>query len=395
MKKIGIVVCYHIRNYGSVLQSYATQRIIDKMGLENDCINYKRKFSIHQFFINLTRLGNKELVKGKINGLKIKLYSKLKKNEQSQYIYDKNKKFEEFIQKNFHLSKEYRGYKELEKSYQDFNIFLLGSDQVWNPVNLGNRYYSFDFVPDSTYKIAYAPSFGVSQIPAKHRKATAAFLERFDKISVREESGKEIIKELIGKDVPVVVDPTLLFQGKDWDEVVVPKMIQEDYIFCYFLGNSKEKREMVKELKRKTNLKIVALPFLDEIIQEDIEMSDYNNILAGPSEFISLIKHAKYICTDSFHGTVFSIIYQKQFLAFRRYMSNDKGSTNGRIDSLLGHLGLTERIINSKVDDLDRRMEEKIDYGKVNQKLNQLRQESLGYLKDALDSYEVENENDD
>ena len=339
MKKIALIVCYHIKNYGSVLQSYATQKLIEKENLVYECINYHKKKNLKFLWKNFLRCFNIVLLKTKLLIIKKQIYIKFFNKKLGKQIIERDKIFNQFIEQNFKLSPQYNGYEELKKSSSNYDAFVLGSDQVWNPMNLGNNYYTLNFVPDNIPKITYAPSFGVSKIPSYQIKKTQQYLNRIDFLSVREQSGKKIIKELIGKDVPVVLDPTLMLTIDEWRQLYPQeRLIKEKYILCYFLGDNLQHREWANQIKEKTGFKIVILPHMDQIVKIDFHFGDIKYFMAGPKEFLNLIQNAEMICTDSFHGTVFSILNQKQFLVFHRYRTTKKSSTNSRIASLLNLL---------------------------------------------------------
>lgn len=381
MKKLAIVTGYHIKNYGSALQAYATQRVINDMGIENECIQYQKKNDLNQAL----RIFNMPLLRTKIAGIKKKLYAKKYANTLGKNFETRNKIFDKFVEENFKISEKCYGYEELQNKIKEYDAVLLGSDQVWNPLNFGSHYYTLEFVPDDIPKIAYAPSFGVSKIPNSQKKQTAKYLNRIEYISVREKKGKEIIKELTGKEVPVVLDPTLLLELSQWKTVYEEeKIVKEPYIFCYFLGANQKHREFAKRLQKQTGYKIVTLPYMDEIVKSDFNFADEQLYEVGPSEFLNLINHAKYVCTDSFHGTVFSILHHKEFFTFNRYEESKKASTNSRLKSLLGLLEIENRLCKSDID-VEEIRKEKINYDEVDKKLTSLREESMKYLKNAIE----------
>ena len=384
MKKIGLVVCYHIKNYGSVLQSYATEKIVEKEGLHYECINYKKKKTFLFLLKNLLRCFNLTLLKTKLLIIKKRLYVKFfNKNLESKFK-NRNKIFDNFVEQNFKLSLPYYGYSELKKGMVHYDGILLGSDQVWNPMNLGSNYYTLNFAPENMPKITYAASFGVSKIPKYQIKKTKEYLKRIQFISVREQAGQKIIKELISRDVPVVLDPTLMLTIEEWKSIYDKnRLVKEKYIVCYFLGNNAIHREWANKVKEKTGYKIVVLPHMDQIVKIDFKFGDIQYFEAGPKEFLNLIENAEMICTDSFHGTVFSILNNKKFLVFNRYMSTKKGSTNSRISSLLNLLKLENRLYsgNGEIYEI---MEKAIDYDEVKKQLEILRKESKRYLDNAI-----------
>lgn len=380
MKKLAIITGYHIKNYGSALQAYATQRVINEMGINNECIQYQKKNDLNQAL----RVFNIPLLRTKIAGIKKKLYAKRYATTLGKNFAIRNEIFDKFVQENFKISKKCYGYEQLQHKIQEYDAVLLGSDQVWNPLNFGSHYYTLEFVPDDIPKIAYAPSFGVSKIPNSQKKQTANYLNRIEYISVREKKGQEIIKELTKKDVPVVVDPTLLLDLAQWKTVYQEEKIEkEPYILCYFLGANQKHREFAQKLQKLTGYKIVTLPYMDEIVKNDFNFANEQLYEVGPSEFLNLINYAEYVCTDSFHGTVFSILHHKKFFTFNRYEERKKASTNSRLKSLLELLNIENRLCQSNID-VEMIKNQEINYEQVDKKLDTLREESMNYLKNAI-----------
>ena len=157
-----------------------------------------------------------------------------------------------------------------------------------------------NFVPDFVNTIAYATSFGQSELPKDSSQKASVFLKKIKHIGVREESGQKLVKKLAGRNVPVVCDPTLLFTGEEWMSIQQEKPIMEGrYIFCYFLGNNPPHREFAKRLKEQTGCKIVALTHLDEYVKSDEGYADETPYDIDPADFLNLIRYAEYVCTDS------------------------------------------------------------------------------------------------
>lgn len=376
MKKVGLVSVRNY-NYGSILQAFALQKVLDSMNIDNEIIYYIKK----SYGKQVLRIFNKPLLIAKCKDVYKKIYGKYINREIGYILSKREKAFKEFINDNLRFSEPYIGRKSLEENAINYKAFILGSDQVWNPMNLGSDYYTLTFIPNEIMKITYASSFGVSIIPNTQISNTKEYLSRIQYISVREDSGSNIINELIGRQVPVVVDPTLLFDSNQWDSFILDsKLEDDDYIFCYFVGANREHREAVKKLKEITGCKVILIPHVDEIVKEDIDLSNdyYSNV--GPSEFINLIKHAKYVCTDSFHASIFSIHYKKKFFVFNRFNSNTKHSMNTRLGSLLGALDLNRRFVSER-NDLKEWYDEEIDYSKVHDNLVNLRKKSQDYLQ--------------
>ena len=384
-KKVGIVSCYFKHNYGSMLQAYATQKILDDMNIENETINIdknidfsngKKKYYMGQVF-------NFQFIKSKLGMIKLKLDKKINKNL-GKNISISDKKYEEF-RKNFRLTEPYKTYAELnEKAEKDYSSVIVGSDQLWLPVNVVADYYTLNWVPEDVNKISFSTSFGVSVIPEKYKEAYKKFLNRINYLSTREVAGQKIIKDLTDRDATLVCDPTLLFNKNEWMSIQKEEpIIKGKYIFCYFLGKNIEHRKFAERLKEKTGYKIVSLNHADEYVKYSDMFADEAPYDVGPAEFLNMIRNAEYVCTDSFHGTVFSLINNVKFFTFRRYSNKSKVSTNSRIDSLLGIVNLKDRLINGD-EDVEKEIEKKIDFENVNIKLEEFRNTSKEFLKNAL-----------
>lgn len=385
-KKVAIVSCYYVKNYGSMLQAYAVQKMLDNFNLDSENLDYVKSRDLKQMISYAKRLiKDSNIRKTQIKNLNKKIYSRINKIFGKNFNI-RNKKFEEFKDKYFRVSKPYYGYEALKESSNDYDAFILGSDQLWHPMNFENHYFTMEFINKGKTKITYAPSFGVSSIPQAQIDGTRDYLNRIEKISVREESGKKIIKELTGRDVPVVLDPTFMIKTDEWDEILPEKQVYNKgkYIFCYFLGDNKEHREEVERIKKLTGYDIVTLPYIDEIAKSDKNFGDEQLFNVGPAEFIDLIKNAEVIFTDSFHCTAFSIMYKKKFFTFNRFNNNNKASTNTRLKSILLLLGLEDRLITDY-----RKCEEmysnKINYNETNERLEKMKKSSLEYITNALE----------
>lgn len=383
--KIGLISCYEVYNYGSQLMSLALQMMMEELGLKCEHIQYIPKKDLHFYCSIPFKLINKPLKKHKKEIKEKILIIKQDKVRQQQEILRKNY-FNEFINKNLTLSRRAEGYKSLKEIAKSYQCILLGSDQVWHPMNLEGDYKNMEFVPDYIPKIVYGASFGVTDIPVYQKKRTIHYLKRISYISTREQEGADLVEKLINRKVEVVLDPTLMTKKEQWENKISKKFIpNSSYIFVYFLGNNILYRQKVKELKEKTNLIVVGI---DSYNFKDINYIDVNINEAGPDDFIALIKYAKYICTDSFHGSVFSILYKKQFLTFFRYMEGSKMSANSRIKSLFSQLELNERIYKNDTD-IFIEINKNIDYIKVENILEKLRMKSKNYLINALKGYKI------
>ncbi len=396
MKKIGIVSCYFKDNYGSMLQAYATQKVLDNMGLENETFNIKGNvdFAKGKKKYYKSQVFNYSFIKSKFGMAWLKIYKKLNK-DLGKNITIRERKYEEF-RKEINLTKPYRTYKELNEYSKNYSSIIVGSDQLWLPVNVVADYYTLNWVPENINKISYATSFGISQVPDKYKNTYINFLNRLNYISVREDKGVEIVKNLINKEATLVCDPTILLTREEWLQIQEQEpIIKDKYILCYFLGKNIEHRKFAERLKAKTGCKIVSLNHADEYVKYSDKFADETPYDIGPKEFLNLIRNAEYICTDSFHGTVFSLINNKKFFTFERYSSkNGKVSTNSRIYSLLGIMNLQNRVLKGN-EDIEKVLNYEIDFNIVNEKLSEFRENSKKYLTQALaNSIEIQKEND-
>ena len=388
MKKVGIVSCYFQHNYGSMLQAYATQMALDKIGIDNETINISEfyneiKIAKIKYFIKASLTSDILLSKlGMAKNVLIKKYSKSDYAKNSQI---RSTAFELFKNQNFRLSKSYKSKDQLsnECSY-NYSAILLGSDQLWLPGNIAADYYTLNFVPKSVNSIAFATSFGQSSLPKESASKAKKFLKKIKHIGVREKSGQDIVKELVGRRVPIVCDPTLLFTGEEWLKLQQREaIIKEPYILCYYLGNNLPHREFARRLKKETGYKIVALTHLDEYVKIDDEYADYSPYNINPFDFLNLVRNAEYICTDSYHCSVFSILYEKEFFAFRRYTRKTKSSTNSRLDTLFNLVGIDGRIMNGD-ENIKLCLKENVDWKKVQSNLKDVREYSYKYLMDSF-----------
>lgn len=392
MKKVGIVSCYFKNNYGSMLQAYATQKILDVNNIPNetidisDLVDFKNKKKKYY----LTQVANFNFIKTKLGMIKLKVYQNINKDLKSNFRI-RNKKFEEFKRK-FNLTRTFHTYKDITNySLEHYSDVVVGSDQLWLPVNVVSDYYTLNWVPEKVNKISYATSFGISTIPEKYVNLYSNFLKRIDYISVRENNAVDLVKEVSGRDAKLVCDPTLLLTKDEWMDIQDKEpIIKEKYIFCYFLGENIEHRKFVERLKEKTGYKIVSINHCDEYVKYSDEFADIIPYDVGPSEFVNYIRNAEYVCTDSFHGTVFSLINNTKFFTFERFNKKSKMSTNSRIHSLLSIVDLKDRLLtgNEEIEDI---IDRKINFDKVNKELEEFRNDSINWLLKSI-SYKKEEE---
>lgn len=350
--RIGIVTITELDNFGNRLQNYALQTVLKQFNATVETIpNYiiykyrkSKKYQFREFF----------------HGLRIRDY-KLISSIMKQY------RFEKFDKKYFEFSKAYSTIDYISPELNEsFDYFVAGSDQIWNPYFPFNREFNFLTFADPEKRISYSASFGVDYVPEDKQEKYKQYLSGMKHISVREYAGQRIIQELLGITVPVLLDPTLLLSRQDWEKIErKPRWIVEksDYILTYFLGKTDNLEHVLNEVYT-LHSEYGRMEIID--IHDPSKIKEFS---IRPDEFIWLIHHAKLIVTDSFHGTVFSILMEKPFVTLRR---KDEGvHMNSRIESLFDLLEIDsdnlittahiENLVRTKRI-LDTRRREAIDY---------------------------------
>lgn len=376
--KTGLMTCY-VDNYGACLQAYALQSAIECQGNTCHIIRYTPYADLRRMFhymerpealgLRIRRAANHpiQLIKRKLFSRKSKLRSVKFSSFRDQYL-----KFDERL---------YHSWDELKSDPPAFDNFVCGSDQIWNPVihhnwNVGP--YFLDFVPKGKKRIAYAPSIGIQFVPDECKSDMNSLLHAFDTLSVREKRGAELIAEIAGLDVPVVLDPTLLFDGNWWSHVCSLVNVEKPYILCYLFNEHASTYRFVEQMKKKTGLDVLTLPFtLKDVYSNNKKIYD-----AGPAEFIWLIKNAEMIITDSFYATVFSINFNKSFYCLHRNIAGEANNMNSRILSLLSLAGIQDRLLdNPEISELSIRP---INYTIVNARICERRKKDIAFLKKAI-----------
>lgn len=386
-KRIGMAINYDYPDYGGMLQAYASFRKIRDLGYDPEAINIDaisgeiKQRKIKYFIRNIFDIS---IVKEKSQIVFKKVRQKANK-DLGDNLNLRYEAFDKFHREKFKVSREYSSWSDLTNGCKEYSSVVVGSDQLWLPSNIAGDYYTLSFVPNEVNKVAYATSFGVSKIAKGQETKAKEYLSRIDYLSAREESGQRIIKEHTGRDVQLVCDPALLLTAKEWDEDATPgRIIRDRYIFCYFMGDNPWQREFVKELKKKTGYKIVALLHLDQYIKSDENYVDEAPYDISPADFINLVKNAEMVCTDSFHGTVFSLTYGKMFFTFMRFSDTATLSTNSRINTLLKRLNVENRLV-TKESNAEKMLKQNMDIEGIQARLCNFRNESLEYLKKALE----------
>ena len=392
-KKIALVTCYFQPNYGSQLQAFATQEAFVKLGLEHETImidGLLPEINKAKYKYFLSKILDVNTVKDKMATVR-KLLAKKRNPEYARNLEVRYRMFRDFASNMFTLSERYDSKLQLGESAHDYAAFVVGSDQLWLPSNIAADYYTLNFVPDDVCKIALATSFGISVLPEKYGRKAGEFLNRIDYVSVREISGQKLVKQWADRDVPVVCDPTIMFDADGWKKAIGADgdgkrfANGEKYLFVYFLGNNPWEREIVKRVRKETGLKIVQIAHSDEYVKSDEGFADFTPYNVGPREFVELIRDAEYVFTDSFHCSVFSMLNSKRFFTFPRYSNDGPASTNGRLYSLLSLVKQEKRMVRkSDVFNVADRLKEEVDYKVVHGELDKLRQFTWNWLEKAL-----------
>lgn len=349
-KKIAIITINDDNNYGNRLQNYAVQKTLENYGFIAETVHNLESYKLVSFKVKI-----KEFIKTIIDKRKLSRYLNFKS-----------------FNKNINYSDTKITVYEIPKELNDkYNYFVVGSDQVWNP-HFG-RFNNIDLLTfvDPKKRVSFSASFGISKLPQECYKAAKEELEKFKAISVREDAGKKIIEDVVGrKDVEVLVDPTMMLLNSEWDSVAKKphNMTSKKYILNYFLGEmSTEVKKSIDAFAKKHDCEIINL--LDK-------NSKYYD--CGPSEFVYLEKNAFLVCTDSFHSSVFAILYNVPFMVFDRV---DKEENMGsRIDTLLSKFKLETRKFNGKLNDAVL----KTDYKVVNELLNSEREKVKKFIQEAF-----------
>ncbi len=366
-KKIDIITFQCAYNYGAILQAFALQKKLMELGNEVKIINYRNPFLEKGYrVINLNTKNIKALMKSILSNI---YFFKTK--------YKRYKNFKNFINKNFNLTMEYKGEEELKKDPPKADIYVTGSDQVWNSqITKGLQdSYTLNFGEEDVKRISYAASIGNSTIDSKEKKDYKDKISKLDYISVREEEGKKILEEFIEKPIEVVLDPTLLLTKEDWDsEIKGMKTEKEKYILAYVVDPDDEYIKIVNYLSEKTGLKVIHFSRKNKGIDNILR----NAHTEGPLGFINLIKNAEYVVATSFHATVFSIIFNKKFFVIPHKI------TGSRVYNLLNKLEIENRAVKDLEEFKKIDYNKEINYEKTKKLLETERKKSLDWIEKAI-----------
>lgn len=364
--KISVITYHRVYNYGAALQAYATEKALNNLGYEAELVDYipkkvKNYGSVAQVFYE-SGLFSDNLVKRILSTI-VKTPSYRKQRSV----------FDGFIDKRITMTKPYYSEEELKSDIPQADVYFTGSDQVWN-----NTYVKeFDGVYFLSYaenkpKIALSASFGRKDFTKDELGWMMPWLKKYTAISVREKSGLELLKDA---DIPLkehTLDPTLILRKEEWEKLI-SDVKHEDYILVYQLHGSSKAEDYAVKIGNEKKLKVLR------IVTMLHQKSGKSNpvVLPEVEEFLSLIYHAKYVVTDSFHGTAFSLNFNKNFIVC------PPGKTGERIQSVLELTNLTERIATSEEDAVSL-SDKTIDFTKCNQVFDEERDKAKRYVENAL-----------
>lgn len=360
--KVAIITIHGASNQGACLQAYALQEYMSDMGYDVNILDYHcKKAEEVDYVFN-------------INGIKNM------RDLASQLIYMhrkavRNKKFRIFREKNMKLTDSYTDMNQMKHLESEYDCFCVGSDQVWNP-KITNRDETFllKFVEDGQKKVSFASSFGIGAIDDVDKIMYVNALKEFKSIGVREETAKQMVEELVKKEADVVIDPTLLLNFQQWNKVSTKISVPNKYILIY-------------QIRKSSNLSRYAIALSDQLgipvlkISESYIPEKGIKHLKGisPDEFLYLFQNAEVVVTNSFHGTAFSVNFNKEFYA---ELSPEKKNGNSRIIDFLDKYQLSDRII-GQGEEVCKHVT--INWDKVNGILEQDRVFAIEYIRKAIE----------
>ena len=397
MKKIGIVTMFYKNiNYGGVLQAFALCKYLNKNGYNAEQIRFVTSNSKKESFLSAAKrvlsLGIDYVFHAAVKKVgafrKSGASAKPEITAEQKSIYSNEKKmrkeaFEKFAEKFVPSSKDVYYADTIRDACESYDCFITGSDQVWN-FRSYNPIYFLKFAQKDKIKLSYAPSFSMDSLQSWQKRALKNHLRDFKAVSVREKEDLRFLDKIKVAQKEYVLDPTLLLEREDWDEICDNRLIDDRYVFCYFLGENEKEREIAKRFAKEKGLTLVTISHAGGGMRAvDFDFGDIQFGAASPNQFISLIKHADYVFTDSFHAIVFSKIYNRQYFIFNR---NSKKSMTSRIKCITALFGTEERYCDNDsrenyeyVCSLD-----DISYSAENKELADLKKSSGEFLFDNL-----------
>lgn len=338
-RKIGILTWTRYWNYGSLLQAYAIYTAVSEQGFDTCLIDYAPS-SKAKLYNQIRYCNSPSLYFWKIRS---GLYDRLVADQAA--LAAKHKKMRDFIEGRTKMTETASDPDGLKRVASRFDTLICGSDQIWTPVSFHPEYY-LSFAADDVRKIAYAPSFGVERIAGAKKDMIAGLINRFDFLSVREEQGRRIIEELTGKNAFVAADPVFLLPKKHWERIAVKPKTTEPYVFYYILQSEKV-YPLAEEYAHQKGIAVLGI----NESRKGIGASPEKMIAdASPAEFIGMILSSELVVTDSYHGLLFSLIFNKPVRIVRRFSDSSSFSQNSRVDSILDVIGKPYAVTDGMID---------------------------------------------
>ena len=365
MKKISLITIFDVANFGTFLQALATAVTIQSFGAKVEIVHYERPFK------DTTLLRRNIFIRGIYY-----FYFWLRGFDGCLFLY----RCRRFVAKHTSITRAYFSFEELKNNPPKADVYLTGSDQVWNTSHnqgLDEAFY-LSYAPKGAKKVSYAASIGQNAIPDEYKNRTKKLLSQYDAISVRENSAVQILSEL-GINATQVLDPTLLLDKNQWLKYANKRLVKDDYLLVYSVEPKEfdnKVSEIAKHIANEKNLKIVSVSNYGK--EKHILGCDIYYDFALPQVFLSLMAHASFVVASSFHGTAFAINFNRPFLTVT------PSAFSSRIASILALTGLNDRRIND-VEDINKDIIDKgIDYEKVNRILEIERKKSLAFITSKI-----------
>lgn len=372
-KRVGIATLHSAINYGVYLQAYAMQKKVEDFGYDGEIIHYVKRTESTSSAGRASKI--KRLLLHPVQTKKI-IDNKIMKSGSN--FAGRSFSFSKFASKNFNLTRLCNDMDDAEKIAGKYHAVVCGSDQIWNPVHTDcNPYYFLQFVPPEK-RIAYAPSVACEEIPEKYLEDFKNYISSFSSISVRESSGAELVEKITGRKCENTVDPTLLYDKNFWNALALPeRIVKEPYIFCYFLGGTEIHKKAIDRIEKETGKKVVLSPFDYEINS----LKKGEKIYADIEQFLTLVRDADFVLTDSFHGVAFSVNFRKSFAAVKRG-DIDPGK-HTRINDFLSKISLADRIVTE--ENIDNFKFSEINYEESENILQSWIKASEDYFRNSLE----------
>ncbi len=367
--KLGLLTFHTAANYGAALQAYAFEKFLKDKGYDCEYINYVNASRAHEY--SMTWHIYDCLKRGKFTSAAAYLAG-------SPFMTLRKMRFDSFYKRYLRQTeKEYHNSKEAEELNDNYDYFVVGSDQVWNPVcNGDDAAFLLDFVKDSKKRISYSPSFGMTEVDDAHKEVFKDNLKKFSNIGVRESVGQKIVRELTGREAMLCLDPVLLLSKEQWEEVMPQKEQKESFIFSYTNRDS-QTRDFFNtgyELQGKKHYVLSRYTKPSDFLNSQVRVK----YCMSPQEFLWVVNTADMVVSASFHCIAMSIILNRQFVVIT---TGDEGKDE-RLLNLLRTLGLQDRVLRKgmTVEEVNA----PIDYKKVNERIEQMKKQSVDYILGVL-----------